>query len=53
MMDRDDNDRDIDELLGDPEPWEAWEARLVVVCLLIAFVGLVVLGWLINHFILN
>lgn len=41
-----------EELLGEAEPWEAWETQLMVWCLGIAVVGLVVLGFLINTFIL-
>ena len=41
------------ELLGEAEPWEPWETKLVGGSLVIAVVSLVVLGWLINTFILN
>lgn len=41
-----------EELLGEAEPWEAWETKLVLWSLGIAIVGLVILGWLINTFIL-
>lgn len=41
-----------EELLGEAEPWETWETQLVVWCLGIAVVGLVILGFLINTFIL-
>ena len=40
-------------LLGEPEPWEAWETQLVLYSIGIALVGLVLLGWLVNTFILN
>lgn len=52
MVEGNDNNNADKELLGDPEPWEAWESRLVGICLLLAVAGLVVLGWLINRFIL-
>ncbi len=39
-------------LLGEPEPWESWETKLVVWSLVIGAVGLVVLGALVNAFIL-
>lgn len=42
-----------EELLGDPEPWEAWETKLVLYSIGIAIVGLVVLGILVNTFILS
>ncbi|WP_455222580.1 hypothetical protein [Kaarinaea lacus] len=42
-----------EELLGEPEPWEAWETKLVIYSIGIAFVGLVILGYLVNTFILS
>ena len=42
-----------ESLLGEPEPWESWESKLIATCLIIAIIGLVVLGWLIHTFILN
>lgn len=39
-------------LLGEPEPWEPWETQLVTWCLGLGIVGLVILGTLINIFIL-
>jgi len=41
-----------DTLSGSPEPWEDWETRLVVWSLAIGFAGLLVLGWLVDRFIL-
>lgn len=43
---------DAEALSGEPEPWEPWETRLVVASLAIGAAGLVVLGWLIDRFIL-
>lgn len=40
-------------LSGAPEPWERWETTLVVGSIAVGFVGLVVLGWLVDHFILS
>ena len=40
-------------LLGEPEPWEPWETKLVSYSIGIAIIGLVVLGYLINTFILS
>lgn len=40
-------------LLGEAEPWESWETKLVVYSMAIAVVGLVILGWLVNTFILQ
>ncbi len=40
-------------LLGEAEPWEPWETWLVLGSLGVGFAGLVILGWLINTFILS
>lgn len=40
-------------LLGEPEPWEPWETKLVLWSIGLAIGGLVILGWLINTFILS
>ncbi len=42
-----------EELLGEAEPWESWETQLVSWCIGIAIVSLVILGYLINTFILD
>jgi hypothetical protein len=42
-----------DALSGAPEPWERWETTLVVGSIAVGFVGLVVLGWLVDRFILS
>ncbi|WP_455206736.1 hypothetical protein [Kaarinaea lacus] len=42
-----------EELLGEPEPWESWESKLVIYSIGIAMVGLVILGYLVNTFILS
>ncbi len=39
-------------LLGEPEPWEPWETKLVLYSLVIGAVGLVALGAIVNVFIL-
>lgn len=39
-------------LLGEAEPWEAWESKFVGGCIALAITGLVVLGFLINTYIL-
>lgn len=39
-------------LLGEAEPWEDWESKLVLGSIAIAVVGLVILGVLINMFVL-
>lgn len=41
-----------ENLFGNPEPWESWESKLVIYSILIAIVGLVILGILINLFLL-
>ena len=40
------------ELFTNPEPWETWESKLVIYSIIIAIVGLFILGLLINWFIL-
>lgn len=42
-----------EELLGEPEPWESWETKLVLYSIGSAFIGLVILGYLVNTFILS
>lgn len=42
-----------EELLGEAEPWESWETKLVTYSIGIAIIGLVVLGFLINTYILS
>ncbi len=46
-------DASAEELLGEAEPWEKWETQLVTYSIIIAIVGVVVLGFLINTFILK
>ncbi len=46
-------DASAEELLGEAEPWESWETKLVGYSIGIAVVGVVVLGVLINTFILK
>jgi hypothetical protein len=41
-----------DALSGAPEPWERWETTLVLGSIAVGVVGLVVLGWLVDRFIL-
>ena len=42
-----------DALSGAPEPWERWETTLVLGSVAIGALGLVVLGWLVDRFILQ
>ena len=42
-----------EELLGEAEAWESWETQLVTWSIGLAIVGLVILGWLINTFLLK
>ncbi len=44
-------DRD-ETVLGEPEPWAPWETRLVLWSLVFGGVGLIVLGLLVNTFLL-
>ncbi len=39
--------------LGEPEPWESWETSLVLWSIGLGIGGLIVLGTLINIFLLN
>lgn len=43
---------EIDELFSHPEPWEKWETKLVSYSIIIAVLGLFILGILINWLIL-
>ena len=42
-----------DALAGAPEPWERWETSLVLISLGIGLFGLLILGWLVDRFILS
>jgi hypothetical protein len=42
-----------DALSGAPEPWERWETTLVLGSIAVGLIGLVVLGWLVDRFILS
>jgi hypothetical protein len=48
----DDQQKSAQALLGEAEPWEPWETQLVGWSIGIGLAGLVVLGFLINTFIL-
>ena len=39
-------------LSGEPEPWEPWETTLVLGSIAVGAFGLIVLGWLVDWFIL-
>jgi len=41
-----------DALSGQAEPWESWETTLVLGSIAVGIVGLVLLGWLVDRFIL-
>ncbi len=49
----DEVDRSAEELLGEAEPWESWETALVGYSLAIGLTGVVVLGWLVDKYILS
>ena len=53
MPDLQEEKRSTEALLGEPEPWEDWESKLVAGCVITAIIGLVILGWLIHTYILN
>lgn len=42
-----------DALSGAPEPWERWETSLVLGSIALGVAGLVLLGWLVDRFILS
>jgi hypothetical protein len=42
-----------DALAGTPEPWERWETSLVLISLGVGLFGLLLLGWLVDRFILS
>jgi hypothetical protein len=42
-----------EELRGEPEPWEPWETKLVLYSIGLALAGLVILGFVVNTFILS
>lgn len=41
------------QLLLEAEPWEKWETKLVGYSIALGLIGLVILGWLVNTFILH
>ena len=41
-----------DALSGEPEGWEYWETGLVLGSIAVGAIGLVVLGWAVDRFIL-
>ena len=51
-MSTEEETRSAEALLGEPEPWETWETKLVLWSIGIAVIGLVILGWLISTYIL-
>ena len=52
-MQLDNEAQGADSLLEQPEPWEQWETSLVTWSIAIGIVGLLILGWLVNQFILS
>jgi hypothetical protein len=42
-----------DALSGTPEPWERWETSLVLISVGLGLFGLLLLGWLVDRFILS
>jgi hypothetical protein len=47
------DDADGEALTGAPEAWERWETTLVLGSLGFGLLGLVVLGWLVDRYILS
>lgn len=52
-MTHDEEKHSTEAFLDEPEPWESWETHLVGWSLAIAIIGLFLLGWFINSFILS
>ncbi len=44
---------EIEELFTHPEAWDPWESKLVIGSIVLAIIGLTILGILINVFILK
>ncbi len=44
---------EIEELFTNPEPWAAWESKLVFGSIIVAIISLAILGVLINYFLLK
>jgi hypothetical protein len=42
----------LKSLLGEPEPWQPWESKLVLGSVAVGIVGLLILGWLVDRFLL-
>jgi len=52
-MDSNNNQKpELDQLFSNPEPWEPWENKLVFGSIITAIIGLIILGVLINIFVL-
>jgi hypothetical protein len=47
-----DGDSQPDAFSGQPEDWEPWETTLVLLSLALGGAGLLLLGWLVDYFIL-
>ena len=52
MGDENQAKKDVNELFTNPEPWEAWESKLVLWSISIAVGASLILAWLINWLIL-
>ncbi len=52
-MDTQDERQSAEALLSEAEPWESWESGLVLWSIGIGIGGLIVLGWLVNTFLLD
>ncbi len=51
-MEREKRKKEVEQLFTDPEPWEAWEGKFVVVSIITGIVSMIILGILINWLIL-
>jgi hypothetical protein len=45
-------DSQPDAFSGPAEAWESWETTLVLLSVALGVVGLILLGWLVDYFIL-
>ncbi len=53
QMTNEEEARSAEALLGKPEPWESWETKLVGWSIGIGITGLIILGYLINTYLLK
>jgi len=52
-METKNNSPELEHLFTNPEPWEKWESKLVFGSIIAGIISLIILGILINIFILK